>query len=56
MDIARRTYTPKEAAQIVGIGRNKIYELIKLGVIRAVRVGSHIHIPHDAIDEFLGVK
>ena len=36
---------PSEAAEVLGIGRTKIYELIARGEVPSVRVGSVIRVP-----------
>ena len=36
---------PAEAADVLGVGRSKLYELIAQGVIPTVRVGSRLRIP-----------
>ena len=32
--------TPREAADALGIGRSKLYELLRAGVVPSVRIGS----------------
>lgn len=49
----RTTRKPEEVALILGIGRNNIYEVIRSGQLRSIRVGRKILIPLSAIDEFL---
>lgn len=54
--LERRTYNVPEAARILGVGRNGIYELVRSGRLRALRLGAEGHrivIPRDAIDELL---
>jgi excisionase family DNA binding protein len=54
--LERRTYNVREAAQILGVGRNNVYELVRSGRLRALRLGAEGHrivIPRDAIDELL---
>ena len=34
---------------ILGIGRNTVYELIRSGQIRSVRIGRQIRIPREAL-------
>lgn len=36
---------PTEAAEMLGVGRSKLYELIAEGDIPTVRVGSRVRIP-----------
>jgi excisionase family DNA binding protein len=49
----RLALTPEEAAQAIGIGRTKIYELLANGRIRSVKVGRRLVVPMSAIDAFL---
>jgi excisionase family DNA binding protein len=44
---------PEDAAQVLGIGRTKVYELIRSGDLRSVRVGGLRRIPVTALDEFV---
>jgi excisionase family DNA binding protein len=46
-------YTINGFADAYGIGRSKIYELIRLSNLRAVKCGSRTLIPADAADEWL---
>lgn len=46
-------YTPEEVAEILKIGRTKVYELLRRGVIRSVKVGALRRVPASALDEFL---
>jgi excisionase family DNA binding protein len=32
--------TPTEAAQVLGVGRSKVYELMRSGALRSVRIDS----------------
>ena len=45
--------TPTEAAQALGIGRSKLYELIRGGVLEAVHIGACRRIPADALEELV---
>ena len=44
-----------EACRITGIGRSKLYELIKEGQIRTIKVGAITLIPVCALADFLGI-
>jgi excisionase family DNA binding protein len=51
--LERRTYTVKEAAAVLGIGRNAVYELVHSGQLGVLRLGAQGHrmlIPKDAIE------
>lgn len=47
--------TVAQLAEILGIGRNKAYEIVRAGKIRSVRIGHTIRIPKDSLAEYLGV-
>jgi excisionase family DNA binding protein len=36
---------PTEAAEVIGLGRSKTYELISKGVIPSVRIGKSVRVP-----------
>ena len=44
---------PEEAARMLGVGRTKVYELMRSGALRSVRVGGLRRIPVAALDEFV---
>ncbi|MEV0228013.1 helix-turn-helix domain-containing protein [Nonomuraea sp. NPDC050786] len=44
---------PEEAADYLGIGRTKVYELIRSGALRSVRIGSLRRIPATALTDFV---
>ena len=44
---------PKEAAQIMGIGRSLIYELIARKVIPSVRLGRCLRVPTESLNKWL---
>lgn len=49
----RLTRKPEELVSVLGIGRNTIYELIRTGQLRSIRVGRKLLVPLSAVDEFL---
>ena len=49
----RLTLTPSEAAQALGVSRNKIYELVHTNNFPAVRLGKKIVIPAERLQEWL---
>lgn len=49
----RLTLSVAEAATLLGIGRNHLYDLINTGQIPHVRFGRLIKIPRDALEEWL---
>lgn len=45
--------TPKDLKEILRIGFNKVYDLLKNGDIKSLRVGNKIIIPKTAVLEYL---
>lgn len=46
-------YRVEEAAELLGLGRSKTYELISRGEIGSVRVDGAIRVPQTAIEDFI---
>ena len=44
---------PEDAARALGVGRTKVYELMRSGALRSVRVGGLRRIPVAALNEFV---
>ena len=42
-----------QVAEILEIGRNTAYDLVRCGEIRSIRIGRQIKIPKDALNELL---
>lgn len=42
-----------DLGHMLGVGRNKAYELVNTGEVRTVRVGRRILVPKAAVDEYL---
>ncbi len=49
----RKLYRVEEAAQLLGVSRTRIFDLIKLGELRSVKIGSSRRIPAGALDEYI---
>ena len=47
--------TVTEAGQVLLVGRNVAYELVRSGQLRSVRVGKNIRIPRDALADYLNL-
>lgn len=45
--------SPEAAARVLGVGRTKVYELMRSGALRSVRVGGLRRIPVEALKEFV---
>jgi len=52
----KRTYTVPEIQDILGIGRNAAYKLVKSGNFNVVRVGGSIRISKKSFDTWLDEK
>lgn len=51
--MTRLLLTPTEAAQALGIGRSKLYELLRAGAVESVLIGTARRIPADALEEYV---
>lgn len=49
----RLLLTPEETAEVLAICRAKVYELIRAGSLRSVRIGASRRVPVDALREFI---
>ena len=47
------TLTVEEASQILRVGRNTAYELVRCGKLPSVRAGKQIRIPRQALLDYL---
>lgn len=45
--------TAEEAAAALGIGRTRVFALIRAGELRSLKIGASRRIPSDALDEFV---
>lgn len=41
------------AAQLMGIGRTKAYEMVKCGQLPLVRIGTRVLIPREALEDWI---
>jgi excisionase family DNA binding protein len=44
---------PEEVAELIGVGRTKVYELMGSGLIRSVKIGGSRRIPRSAVEDFV---
>lgn len=44
---------PEEAAEVLGIGRSKLYELLAAGEIESVRIGASRRVPMKGLHDFV---
>ena len=47
----RLLLTPEDAADVLGVGRTKLYELLRVGAIESVRIGRARRVPADALHD-----
>jgi len=38
---------PTEAAEVIGLGRSKMYELLAKGIVPSIRIGKSVRVPVD---------
>jgi excisionase family DNA binding protein len=48
--------TVEELTEMLKIGRNTAYELVRAGVIRSIKIGKSIRVPKDAIIAYLTTR
>ena len=48
--------SPAEAAAHLSIGRSKVYELMRLGQLRSVKIGALRRIPQAALADFIAAR
>jgi len=51
--VLKRTYTVKEIAEILGIGKTAAYSFVKENHFKIVKVGAAIRISKNSFDEWL---
>lgn len=44
---------PAEAADVLGLGRSKVYELIASGELPSIRIGKSVRIPVEALRQWV---
>jgi excisionase family DNA binding protein len=49
----RLAYRVSEAAEVVGVSRSKMYELIAAGIVPAVRIGGSVRVPVEALKKWI---
>lgn len=45
--------TVEETAEVLAIGRTKVFDLIALGLLKSVRIGGSRRVPVAAIEEYV---
>ena len=54
--LPRYAYSVEEAARQIGIGRSKMFELIKYGKIKAIKCGARTLVPDSSLMSFLATS
>lgn len=52
-DLTPIALTVNEVAQLLGIGRDSAYALVRCGAIHSVRIGRLLRVPRSEVDRFL---
>ena len=47
--------TPKELKEILGIGKNQVYDLLHSGTIASIKIGTHFKITKTAVQKYLKI-
>jgi excisionase family DNA binding protein len=47
---------PDEAAELIGIGRSKVYEMLATGELPSVRVGGRLRVPLNELREWVAQR
>lgn len=48
-----KVYTPRELMGILKLGRNKVYELLQLDIIKSVKIGRSYRVEEKDLKEYL---
>jgi excisionase family DNA binding protein len=51
--VDRLLLRPTEAAEVLGLGRSKVYEMLGRGELPQVRVGGSVRVPIEALREWV---
>ncbi|WP_036554291.1 excisionase family DNA-binding protein [Nocardiopsis sp. CNT312] len=55
MTAEKKLLRVEEAAKLLGIGRTRVFEQIKLGRLRSVKIGTSRLVPAVALDEYVAL-
>jgi excisionase family DNA binding protein len=53
MELGRLLLRPEEVAKALGVGRTMVFELIRSGELRSVKIGKSRRIPTAAVREYV---
>lgn len=51
--VDRLLLTPEETARAMGLGRTKVYELLRAGALESVQIGAARRVPVEALREYV---
>jgi excisionase family DNA binding protein len=51
--VVRLLLRPEEVAEALNVGRSTVFELMRTGELRSVKIGALRRVPTDAVTEFL---
>jgi excisionase family DNA binding protein len=51
--VDRLLLRPIEAAEAIGVGRSKIYELLAAGELPSIRIGGSVRVPVDGLRDWI---
>ena len=54
--INRKLYTPGEAAELLGVGRSTVYDLIQRGELAGTRIGRRVFLTASVLEGVLGER
>lgn len=52
-EMDRLLLRPMEAAEAIGVGRSKVYELLASGELPSIRIGGSVRVPVDALQRWI---
>ena len=52
-EMDRLLLRPDEAAEVLGVGRSKLYELLAAGDLPSVRIGRAVRVPVSALERWV---
>jgi excisionase family DNA binding protein len=53
VEAGRLLLRPEEVAKALGVGRTTVFELMRVGELRSVKIGKSRRIPTDAVREYV---
>jgi excisionase family DNA binding protein len=56
MSMDRELLRAEEAARVLGVGRSKVFEMLRAGELPVVRMGRSVRIPRRALIEWIEAR